>query len=304
MRLVERLPDGILCLSSSALPSPIIFLFARLHFDTFVTGDIFLNKLVTAAALATSMLFSTAAFAHFQLAYTPDVNVSGAGDVPYKLIFWHPFENGHVMDMGKPEAFFAVHKGKKIDLMDSLSPMRFKGSGNEADAYDATLPVKRNGDYIVVLEPAPYYEGSEDIYIQQITKSFLNKGGIPTGWNEPVGLKTEIVPLNKPTNILVGSTFTGRVLTEGKPAAGVEIEIEYMAAEPDMGANTPGEVKAEPSPGGSLVAISDDNGYFTFGIPKAGFWGFAALGSGPDTEFEGKELSQDAVIWIKAFDLD
>ena len=54
----------------------------------------------------------------------------------------------------------------------------------------------------------------------------------------------------------------------------------------------------------AVVAVSDANGYFTFGVPKAGYWGFAALGSGPETEHEGKELSQDAVIWIRAWDLE
>ena len=262
-----------------------------------------MHKFLIGGLLASALMVSSAANAHFQLVYTPQVNLVKAGDVPLKLIFWHPFENGHVMDMGTPEAFYALHKGKKIDLMDSLKPMSFKGSGNEAAAFDGNLKVKRNGDYTLVVRPAPYYEGSEDIYIQQITKSYLNKGGIPTDWNEPAGLKTEIVPLNKPTNILAGSTFTGRVLSEGKPVAGAEIEIEYMSAEPDMDANKPKATTSEPAPGGALVALSDENGYFTFGIPKAGFWGFAALGTGPDTEFEGKELSQDAVIWVRAYDL-
>jgi cobalt/nickel transport protein len=57
-------------------------------------------------------------------------------------------------------------------------------------------------------------------------------------------------------------------------------------------------------PGGAVVAISDEDGYFTFGIPRAGFWGFAALGSGPVKEHEGKELSQDAVIWVRAYDVE
>ncbi|WP_246657496.1 DUF4198 domain-containing protein [Cohaesibacter sp. CAU 1516] len=260
-------------------------------------------KTLSASLIAATMLLSSAAQAHFQLAYTPEVNLEKAGNVPFKLIFWHPMENGHAMDMGKPNAFFAVFKDKKIDLMDSLKPITFKGESNEAAAFEGTLKAKRNGDYIVVVEPAPYYEGSEDIYIQQITKSYINKGGIPTNWNEPVGLKTEIVPLNKPTNILAGSTFTGRVLTNGKPVAGAEIEIEYLSAEPDMETNAATEPKAGGMPGGAIVALSDDNGYFSFGIPKAGFWGFAALGSGPDTEHEGKELSQDAVIWIRAYDV-
>jgi len=171
-------------------------------------------------------------------------------------------------------------------------------------AYEATLPVKRNGDYVVGLVPAPYYEEAEDIYIQQITKVLFNKGGIPTGWNEPVGLPTEIVPLNKPTNVIAGSTFSGQLLSEGEPVAGAEIEIEYLVAEPDMETNAAGEATVGPMPGGTLVAITDANGVFTFGIPRAGHWGFAALGSGPATEHEGKELSQDAVIWIKAYDLE
>ncbi|WP_199671187.1 hypothetical protein [Salinibius halmophilus] len=37
-------------------------------------------------------------------------------------------------------------------------------------------------------------------------------------------------------------------------------------------------------------------------LPAAGKWGFAALGSGPDTEFDGKALSQDAVLWVEAYD--
>jgi cobalt/nickel transport protein len=44
-------------------------------------------------------------------------------------------------------------------------------------------------------------------------------------------------------------------------------------------------------------------GEFSFGIPKAGWWGFCALGVGPVKEYKGKELSQDAVIWVNAQDM-
>ncbi|WP_346895106.1 DUF4198 domain-containing protein [uncultured Roseibium sp.] len=261
------------------------------------------RKFGLAAFCTAALLTPSISEAHFQLVYTPDVNLEKAGDVPVKLIFWHPFENGHVMDMGDPVEFYAVNRGKKIDLKDTLKPITFNGSENTAAAYDATLPAKRSGDYVMVLVPSPYYEESEDIFIQQITKSYVNRSELPTDWMEPQGLVTEILPLNRPTNIVAGSTFTGRVLSEGKPVAGAEIEIEYMAAEPDMAENKPAEPTASPMPGGAVVAISDENGYFTFGIPKAGFWGFAALGSGPVKEHDGKELSQDAVLWIRAYDV-
>ncbi|MCF4167398.1 DUF4198 domain-containing protein [Zavarzinia compransoris] len=262
------------------------------------------RNLVLASIVAASPLAAPAAEAHFQLIYSENSQIDRPGDVPLKLVFWHPFENGHVMDMGKPIAFYAVSHGERIDLMDRLKEATFTGSENAAAAFDATVPVKRAGDYILVLEPAPYYEESEDIYIQQITKAYLNRSELPTDWTEPQGLPTEILPLNKPTNIIAGSTFTGRVLAEGEPVAGAEIEIEYMAAEPDMATSTPKTPTAGPMKGGAVVAISDANGYFTFGIPKAGYWGFAALGAGPATEHEGKELSQDAVIWIRAYDIE
>jgi cobalt/nickel transport protein len=263
-----------------------------------------MKKLLPALfALGASAMISTTSQAHFQLVYTPEVNLEKAGDVAFKLVFWHPFENGHVMDMGQPEEFFYIHKGKKTDLLGSLKSIEFKGSQNSAAAYETTVPLKRTGDYIFGIVPAPYLEESEDIYIQQFTKSYVNRGGIPGDWMEPIGMTTEIVPLNKPTNVIAGSTFTGRVLADGKPVAGIEVEVEYMAAEPDMATNAPKAPTASPMKGGAVVVMSDENGYFTFGVPRAGFWGFAALGSGPEKEFKGKELSQDAVLWIRAYDI-
>ena len=262
-----------------------------------------MKKTLAFGAIA-ALALATPAEAHFQLLYTPEVNLEEPADVPMKLVFWHPLENGHAMDMGDPEEFFYVFKGKKTDISSLLKPITFQGAHNTSKAFEATVKVRRNGDYVFVVVPAPYYEGSEDIYIQQITKSFLNKGGLPTGWNEPLGLATEIVPLNKPTNVLAGSTFSGILLSEGKPVPGAEIEIEYLAAEPDMSANKAGKATASPMPGGAIVAITDERGVFSFGVPRAGFWGFAALGSGPATEHAGKELSQDAVIWVRAYDFE
>ncbi|MCG8334704.1 MAG: DUF4198 domain-containing protein, partial [Proteobacteria bacterium] len=109
-------------------------------------------------------------------------------------------------------------------------------------------------------------------------------------------------PLNKPTNVLVGSTFSGVVLSDGKPVEGAEIEIEMINGLPNLKKNAFGKNQVE-APASSIVAITDSRGVFTFGIPKAGDWGFAALGVGPEKEYKGKELSQDAVIWIRASEL-
>ena len=49
-----------------------------------------------------------------------------------------------------------------------------------------------------------------------------------------------------------------------------------------------------------MTIFADANGTFNFSIPKAGQWGFAALGVGSETEHNGKDLSQDAVIFVQA----
>ncbi|WED24682.1 DUF4198 domain-containing protein [Vibrio sp. JC009] len=260
-------------------------------------------KKIALLAGTAALTLSAASQAHFQLMYTPTSQLEKPTTIDMKLVFGHPMENGHTMNMGMPEEFFVMFKDKKTDLLKDLKAIKWKGHDNVADAYEVEYKVKRNGDYIFGLVPAPYYEGGEDIYIQQITKRFINKGGLPTGWEAPLGLKTEIVPKNKPYQVFAGSTFTGQLLSEGKPAAGVECEIEFINTEVDSKVNSFGKGTFRDAPGSAIVAITDDAGMFTFGIPKAGKWGFACLGSGPDTEYKGKELSQDAVLWIEAQDL-
>ncbi len=127
----------------------------------------------TGAACAVTLSLLGAAppvAAHFQLIYSPDTLIERPGDVPMQLIFWHPFENGFVMDLAEPEEFYVIHSGEKTDLMDTLEQTSFEGSENAGQSYKASVPVKRSGDYVVVTAPQPYLEESEDIYIQQFTK--------------------------------------------------------------------------------------------------------------------------------------
>ncbi|MBF0623497.1 MAG: DUF4198 domain-containing protein [Magnetococcales bacterium] len=240
--------------------------------------------------------------AHFQLVYSPQVLLDHPATLEFRLVFAHPLANGVVMDMEPPQAFWYHHKGQRVDLLAALRTIAWRGPDNSAAAYGASVSLKRNGDYVFVVEPTPYLEKHEDLYIQQIAKSHVNKGGLPTGWEQPLGLKTEIVPLVKPTSVLVGGTFSGQVLSGGRPVAGAQVEVEWLNGLPDVQANAFGSSRVTP-PGAALVVITDANGVFTFGIPRAGTWGFGALGVGPDTHYKDKKLSQDAVLWINAVEL-
>ncbi len=260
------------------------------------------------ALFAGILLFaiSLPAMAHFQMIYTPEAALEKAKSIDLKLVFTHPFEAGHTMDMGIPEAFYVIRKGNKTDLTDKLKPIIWTSLTNTGAAYEAQHKLRGMGDNVFCLIPAPYLEKEEDIYIQQITKMVVNTGGFPTDWDSEIGLKAEIVPLDKPYALWTGNVFRGIVKCAGKPVSNAEIEVEYINHPPVEGGQEFQKEAIVEAPQDAFVTMtikSNVNGEFVFGIPRAGWWGFCALGVGPDKEFNGKELSQDAVIWVKAVDM-
>ncbi|WP_291440641.1 DUF4198 domain-containing protein [Desulfovibrio sp.] len=270
-----------------------------------------IKTLIFAGLLA---LMAVPAQAHFMVMYTPEVAKSEPSDMDVRIVFTHPAEAGHTMDMGGVKEFYAMYQRgenepKKIDFMSSLKPITWKNPESSGPAFSALIPrkdMRSMGDYTFVMVPGYYLEKEEDVYMQQITKLVVNVGGIPGNWNSALGLPCEIVPLIKPYGVWTGNVFKARVLSNGKPVPNAEVEVEYMNHMPDLKANAmtkKGTVKYPHDAFVTQTIFTDDQGYLTFGIPKAGWWGFAALGVGPDKEHQGKELSQDAVIWVKAVDM-
>lgn len=259
-----------------------------------------MKKLVVSSAVAASVLASSA-LAHFQINHTPDTALEKPAQIEFVQAFNHPFADEHTMDMAGVEEFYVVNKDRKTDLKKSLKPISFKGNTNAGKGYAFSYGAKRMGDHVMILTPTPYYEKNEDIYIQQITKTMVNVAGLPTDWDKDFGLKAEIVPLTKPYAIWEGGSFTGIVKSNGEPVPYAEVEVEYLNADIDMKAYKMGTLKYE-APQDSFVTMgikANKDGEFTFALPKAGFWGFAALGIGSDSEYKGKELSQDGVIWVE-----
>ena len=118
--------------------------------------------------------------------------------------------------------------------------------------------------------------------------------GDDTGWDLPLGLTTEIVPLLRPFGNYAGNSFTGQVLLKGKPVPDCEVEVELY--------NRDGKVKAPSEYHITQVIKTDSNGVFTFTCPLPGWWGFAALNSA-DYTLKGpngmdKEVELGAVLWI------
>ena len=210
-------------------------------------------------------------------------------NVELTLSFSHPFEGGG-MELAKPAQFYMSMDGRQTDLRDTLQQTTVMGK----TAWQTTVDVKRPGVYWFVMEPTPYWEPAEDLYIIHYTKTVVAAFGADEGWDQPLGLDTEIVPLLRPFGNYAGNSFTGKVLVKGKPLAHGEVEVELYNK--DLSLTAPSDYHV------TQVIKTDDNGVFTFTCPRPGWWGFAALTKadysikGPDGA--DKDVEQGAVLWI------
>jgi cobalt/nickel transport protein len=258
---------------------------------------------------------SLTASAHFLMLYTPQTALLRGTDLPFTIVFTHAFKGAPSMAMDKPERFYYARKpvagerSEEVDLMQYLEPIDWHTADATVSAWKANIPrseMRSLGDYQVVLEPAPYLEAGEGLYIQQFSKVMVNVGGVPGNWGETLGLPAEIHALNKPYANWTGGVFRGVVLGDGIPVPYTQVEVEYLNHDLDLVNNrfvAEGKINAPHPSLEAMVILTNDSGEFSFALPKAGWWGFAALSVGPKKEFNGKPLSQDAILWVQATDL-
>lgn len=234
------------------------------------------------------------AFAHYGMLIPSDSMVMQGESKVIKidLSFSHPFE-GEGMGLVKPLVFGVVANGKKQDLLGKLEEIKIMGNRAWRSDYKITRP----GVYVFFMEPRPYWEPAEDCFIIHYTKTVVTAFGDDQGWDDDIGLKTEIAPLAKPFGLYAGNLFQGIVKLDGKPMPYAEVEVEYY--------NEDGKAKAPTDYMVTQTVKADQNGVFTYAVPKAGWWGFAALNTA-DYKMkhagEDKDVELGAVLWIKFHD--
>ena len=237
-----------------------------------------------------------AAFAHFGMVIPSrsTVNSEEEKNINLKLAFWHPFEN-QGMNLAKPKSFTLFTGDKKIDLLPSLRQER----ENNFTVWLGKHSVQGPGLLSFVMEPQPYWEPEEDCYIVHLTKTLVAAFGEDEGWDQPLGLEAEIVPLSKPYALYTNNIFQGQVLVKGKPVPGALVEVEYYSG--------PGVKGKAPSPLMITQTVkADANGVFSYAAPKAGWWGFAALSESdqrlPHNGVD-KPVELGAVLWVRFYDM-
>ncbi|MBA3051542.1 MAG: DUF4198 domain-containing protein [Candidatus Omnitrophica bacterium] len=246
-------------------------------------------------AMLCSTLICINAYAHFGMVIPSDdmVTKSDKKAISLRVQFIHPME-GAYMNMEKPLKFGVMSRGKTKDLLSTLKEKKVNGFS----IWETDYAVRQPGDHIFYAEPRPYWEPSEDCFIIHYTKVIVNALGLEQGWDEEIGLKTEIVPLTRPYGLWTGNVFQGIVKVDGKAVPFAEIEVEYY--------NGRVEIKWPADPRITQLTKADANGVFTYAMPKAGWWGFAALNEdSKKMKHEGVEKSIElgAVLWIKTHDM-
>ena len=241
----------------------------------------------TAIALA---LTAAPAFAHYGMVIPSEAMLSqeDGRSVDLTLSFSHPFEeDGMVLE--RPEAFTVTQGGETTDLLGDLTDATVM----DAPGFTMTYEVDRPGAHVFAMTPVPYWEPAEDAFIQHFTKVVMPAYGDDEGWDEELGLRTEIVPLSKPFGLWEGNVFQGIVKLEGEPVPYAEVEVEFY---------NEGQQSSAPSDLMITQTIkADADGVFTYAAPSSGWWGFAALNTAPETmaqDGEEKAIELGAVIWV------
>lgn len=247
----------------------------------------------TALCLAALVCAGPAA-AHFQeLIPSADVLPEG-GEVALSLVFTHPFERGPAMEMLRPARFGMVRGGVVTDLTASLTEASLEGTL----AWAAQVALPEPGAAVFYVEPQPYWEPAEGKFIVHYAKVVVDSWASGEGWDTLVGLPVEIQPLTRPTGLWTGNSFQGIVLKAGQPVPFAEIEVEWVN---DGSVTAPNEAFI------TQVIKADAVGAFVYTMPRAGWWGFAALmdGDAPMISPEGAEapVEEGALIWVKATDM-
>ena len=237
---------------------------------------------------------ASSALAHFGMLIPSAGSVADKKDASLTLTlsFSHPMEMVG-MPLAAPASFKVYADGTGEDLLPALKPAKVM----EHEAWSAAYAVKKPGVYQFVMEPKPYWEPAENKYIVHYAKVVVDGFASGEGWDRLAGLPVEIAPLVRPTGLWTGNLFRGVVLQDGQPVPGAEIEVEWVN---DGSVTPPNEAFI------TQVIKADDMGVFSYAMPKAGWWGFAALIDGPEaTSPDGKPATTElgALMWVKATDM-
>ena len=206
--------------------------------------------------------------------------------------------NQRFLEVARPRRFGVQRIDEPVDLLADLN----SAQAPKTTAWLAEFAIKRPGDHTFNVELAPRWAAEEEQFIVHHAKLCVNALGLEEGWDEPVGLEAEIVPLSRPYGVWTGNLFSGQVLLNGDPAPYVVIEIAWLGTSPDA----PPFTAAPAAPYLVQKVHADANGVFHYAMPRAGWWGFAAALEADWTirrDSDEKPVTIVTSYWVMARDM-
>jgi cobalt/nickel transport protein len=200
--------------------------------------------------------------------------------------------------VAKPRRFGVQQLGEQTDLLATLKPAQEQNT-----PWTAAFAIKRPGDHTFYAETNPQWQAADDEFVLYQVKLCVSALDLEEGWDEPIGLDAEIVPLSRPYGLWSGNLFSGQVLVNGEPAPYVAVEIAFLGQSPD----TPATATLPASPYLVQKVRADGNGIFHYAMPRAGWWGFAATVEADWTvkrDGDEKPVSLVTSIWVATRDLN
>lgn len=250
--------------------------------------------LFAAAALTAA---AAPAAAHFQeIIPSADILTQDTGPtVDLDVRFTHPMEQGPLMDMAPPTRIGVLADGTVSDLTDTAQPREIDGR----TAYTLSHTVAMPTDYVYFVTPAPYWEPAEGKMIVHHTKVVVDAFDAQEGWDALVGLPVEIEPLVRPYGLWTGNVFRGIVRKDGEPVPFAEVEVEWR---------NDGSVTAPADAFITQVIKAGPDGVFSYAMPRAGWWGFAALVEADDPvanpDGDMVPLEEGGLMWVNVRDME
>ncbi len=256
-----------------------------------------------AAVLGLLLAWPGAVLAHFHT-YWPQVQ--GCYGKPGEAVTWryfwgHPFEM-IIYDAKAPKFFMKTPAGKREPVTLTELPLKDQESGKDRKAFEVTYQPAVPGDYYLCLEGEPYFIAEEKLFWQDWVKEAWHVMA-QKGWDEPVGLEIELVPLTRPYGWPAGSVFKAQALFKGKPLAGAPVEMEKFNGRFVPKDQVPKDrLGEENEPLMTRALRTDAQGYLTCTPDSPGWWVLAVSHPDGQKTLEGKSypVEKRGCLWLYA----
>lgn len=259
------------------------------------------SGLLVLTALIGGLCFAAPAPAHFHV-YWPQME--GCYAKPAEVVTWryfwgHPYEM-LISDAQPPKFFMFISKKQEVSLAPRDIRLQDQESGQDRRAFEVEYKVPGPGNYYLCLESPLYFIPEEPAFWQDYVKQPLHVGSAE-GWDQPVGLAVEIIPLTRPYGWPAGSVFRGKALAKNKALTRATVEIEKF-----NGFFVPRDQLPKDRLGGengpliTRVTKTDHLGYFACTLDSPGWWIISVSAPAGKKTHEGKTypVEMRGGLWI------